>query len=169
MNRKLTITMVIIISLVIIVALCMVIKNKQNITDKDAQMTTFSIKYNNVEIVPGTEFAEDAIKEEYELSEIPSCAFDGIDKVYTYSNVEIIVAEIEGKNTVYSVYFLNDEEQTEEGIKISDSKELMIEKYGEQYEQTLENKYTYVKGKVELSFIIENEIITSIEYTLKTY
>ena len=44
----------------------------------------------------------------------------------------------------------------------------MIEKYGENYTITLETKYTYTSGNVELSFIIENDMITSIEYTLKT-
>ena len=44
----------------------------------------------------------------------------------------------------------------------------MIEKYGENYEISLETKYTYTRGDVDLSFIIENDIITSIEYTLKT-
>ena len=53
-------------------------------------------------------------------------------------------------------------------IKITDSKEKMIEKYGENYEISLETKYTYTRGDVDLSFIIENDIITSIEYTLKT-
>ena len=44
----------------------------------------------------------------------------------------------------------------------------MIEKYGTDYEQKLGNKYIYLNGNVELSFIIESDIITAIEYTLVT-
>ena len=44
----------------------------------------------------------------------------------------------------------------------------MIETYGEDYNLSMDNKYTYTRENVELSFIVENNIITSIEYTLKT-
>ena len=111
-----------------------------------------SIKYDGVNVVP----------------EIPSCAFDGVDKVYNYSNVEITVAEVNGTPTVYSVYFKDDTISTNEGVKISDSKDLMLEKYGEDYKNTLSNKYDYTNENVELSFIVENDIITGIEYTLIT-
>ena len=110
---------------------------------------SLSIKYDGVNIVPGTKFDESKISDNVEISEIPSCAFDGVDKVYNYSNVEITVAEVNG-------------------VKISDSKDLMLEKYGEDYKNTLSNKYDYTKENVELSFIVENDIITGIEYTLIT-
>ena len=54
---------------------------------------------------------------------------------------------------------------TTEGVKISDDKSVMIEKYGENYEQT-GNQYVYTSGNVQLAFIVENEFITSITYTL---
>lgn len=168
MNKKKIVKILVIILIVLVVIavaqMCILLNNKKN---EDNDTETFSIKYNNVEIVPGTEFKKDAIEEQHIFSEIPSCAFEGTDKVYTYDNLEIIVAEIKGKETVYSVYFLDDEQETAEGVKISDSKELMIEKYGEEYKQTLGNRYTYTKERVELSFIVESGTITSIEYTLK--
>lgn len=129
---------------------------------------TFSVEYEGVQIVPGTEFNEDLIEEEANFSEIPSCAFDGTDKVYTYSGVEITVAQIDGKDIIYSVYFISDEVKTNEEVSIADTIDKMLETYGENYVQTLGNKYTYTKGNVELSFIIQNEVITSIEYVLKT-
>ena len=69
---------------------------------------------------------------------------------------------------IYSVYFDNDEMETTEGVKVTDTKDHMIEKYGTDYEQKLGNKYIYLNGNVELSFIIESDIITAIEYTLVT-
>jgi hypothetical protein len=95
--------------------------------------------------------------------ELSSCAFDGNDKVYTYENMEITVSPLDGKDIVYSVYFLNDRITTKEGVKITDDKETMIETYGENY-KNINNKYSYLKGDVLLSFIIENDIIISIEY-----
>lgn len=96
-----------------------------------------------------------------------SCAFDGMDTCYTYSGLEVIVSPINGQDKVYSVYFIDDSVETNEGIKISDSKQAMIEKYGEQYSILTGNKYTYTKGNVELSFMVENDTIISIEYILK--
>ena len=128
----------------------------------------FLVKYDGVNVAPGSKFDESKISEEATISEIPSCAFEGTDKVYSYSGVEITVCDIDGVPTVYSVYFLDDTISTEEGVKISDSKDLMIEKYGQDYENSLSNKFDYKKGKVILSFIVENDNISGIEYTLIT-
>jgi hypothetical protein len=158
---------------IIVVAVGLIMKNskektKESNTENSKSNTAFSVKYRGEEIVPGTEFSVNKIDEEANISEIPSCAFDGIDKIYTYKNFEIIVASVNGKDTIYSVYFDNDEMETTEGVKVTDTKDHMIEKYGTDYEQKLGNKYIYLNGNVELSFIIESDIITAIEYTLVT-
>lgn len=138
-------------------------KESNSSTSKD-----FSMIYKGVEVLPGTKFDENQIKEKADFSQIPSCAFDGTDKVYTYEDIEIIVAQIDNIDKVYSVYFINDLVQTGEGLKITDNKQKMIETYGKDYNLSMDNKYTYTKENVELSFIVENDTITSIEYTLKT-
>lgn len=56
--------------------------------------------------------------------------------------------------------------KTEEDVKITDSYNKMIEKYSDNYVRE-ENMYKYIQGKTALKFIIENNIITSIEYSLK--
>lgn len=71
--------------------------------------------------------------------------------------------EMEKENPVY---LLNDMVKTEEDVKITDSYNKMIEKYSNNYVRE-ENMYTYIQGKTALKFIIENNIITSIEYSLK--
>lgn len=143
-------------------------KDKEVASENNAEGTTLSIKYDNVEVTPGKEFKAEQIKEEANVSEIQSCAFDGMDKVYTYENFEVTVASVDGKDTIYSVYFDNDEVATTEGVRVTDTKDKMIEKYGTEYKEELGNKYIYKDGNVELSFIIENDIITAIEYTLVT-
>ena len=144
MNKK-VITTVLIIILIITIVIIYVLLSKQNNSKK---VEKFSVKYKEIEVVPGTEFKENLIDEEFSYTEIPSCAFEGTDKVYTYENVELTVAKINEKNIIYSVYFINDEQQTLEGVKKSDSKELMLEKYGTNYKQPLDNKYVYTKDKV---------------------
>ena len=167
--------MIVILLLIILVLAILVVCNKDKIIPTSATKSTteesqksFSIKFNGIDVTPGEKFEENKISEEANLSEIPSCAFDGVDKVYTYSNVEITVADVDKVPTVYSVYFINENISTDEGIKISDTKDLMIEKYGKNYDNSLSNVYEYTKGNVILSFIVENDIITGIEYTLLT-
>ena len=131
---------------------------------KEEVVETFELSYQEIEIIPGKDFQSSALKdEELNFMELSSCAFDGNDKVYTYENMEITVSPLDGKDIVYSIYFLNDRITTKEGVKITDDKETMIETYGENY-KNINNKYSYLKGDVLLSFIIENDIIISIEY-----
>ena len=168
MGKK-SILIALLIIVVIGVIVTYLITNKNNVVQTGSDVKeSFSLKYNGVEITPGVDFDENAINKEVNISEIPSCAFEGIDKVYTYENVEITVAEINGKNIVYSVYFIDDSVETTEGVKITDNKDVMIDKYGNEYEELLENKYIYTKNNVQLSFIVENDVITGIEYELKT-
>lgn len=171
MNKKILLPIILIIAIIIIVAVAITPKNeeKEPSTSSNANVEQQnSITYKNVEIVPGEELKEDEIQEEAACSEIPSCAFEGNDKVYTYEGVEVTTALIDGTHKVYEIYCINDMAQTEEGVKITDSKSVMIEKYGTEYEEEFGNRYTYTRGNVELSFTIENDVITSIVYTLNT-
>jgi len=91
---------------------------------------------------------------------------EGLDRIYKYENYEITTYERDGKERIQSIYLLNDMAKTEEDVKITDSYNKMIEKYSDNYVRE-ENMYTYIQGKTALKFIIENNIITSIEYSLK--
>lgn len=166
-KKTLLIFVIILIIIVGIVAIGVLGKKKKEESNQNNLAEGYSLKYKGIDITPGKAFKESDISEKYDYSEIESCAFEGKDKIYTYSDVEVNVAKVDGKDTVYSVYFLNTEPETGEGIKISDSKEQMIKAYGENYENITETNYIYKKGNVNLSFIVENDIITSIEYTLE--
>jgi len=168
MNKKSIIFILIVIVVISIIAVGLIFLLNKTGEEKKEEIDTFKMLYQGVDITPGKEFEANKITEQATISEIASCAFDGTDKVYTYENLEIIVANVEGKETVYSVYFINDIPKTVEGVKIASSKDEMIQKYGEEYKTGLGNKYTYTKGNVELSFTVENEVITGIEYRLDT-
>jgi len=112
----------------------------------------------------GEEFNKEAFGQEENYSEIASCAFEGLDKTYTYANYEITTFPDGEKEKVYSVYFLNENIATQEGVKITDSVEKMKEVYGEEAE-VQGNQYRYTKGKTNLEFIVEEDVITSIQYT----
>ena len=95
--------------------------------------------------------------------EAPSCAFNGIDKIYTYNSFELDTYPIEGEDFISSVLFKDDTVTTMEGIGIGDSVEKLTETYGGDSIQ--ENGMTvYCKDDMKLCFILEDDFISSIEY-----
>lgn len=168
-NKGITIFLIIlVIAIVAIVAVNLNGKGEESSSSssESTENSKYSVTYKNVDITPGTAFDETKIQEQYSYSEINSCAFEGKDKVYTYSGAEINVANVNGVDTVYSVYFFDTETKTPEGIGVSDTKEDMIKAYGDNYKQTTTNSYNYTDGKIDVSFILQNDVIISIEYTL---
>lgn len=118
---------------------------------------------NGKKLTLGVEYSSLNLGEPADYYEVQSCAFDGMDKIYTFDNYEVHTYPDNDTDKVLSVYFLNDQVSTTEGVKIGDSMDKMVETYGDGYEQ-LETQYTYTKGLTQLKFIVENNVITSIEY-----
>ncbi len=123
----------------------------------------YAFKNGDMVISLGSEFSREKYGQELEYSEIPSCAFEGLDKTYRYSHYEITTVPAENKDIIYSIYFLDAEVTTKEGIRISDTLEKLLEVYGKNYEQK-SGKYVYTKGNTSIEFLVENDIILSIEY-----
>ena len=135
--------------------------------ESSVQETQYKLEVEGKDMTPSVVFTQETFGEPNQLSEIPSCAFEGTDKVYTYTSYEITTYQDGDQERIYSVYFIDDQIATNEGVKIADNISAMTNAYGENYEQ-VGNQYTYVSGNVELAFIVENDVITSITYTLVT-
>ena len=97
------------------------------------------------------------------LLEAPSCAFQGMDRIYGFGSYEITTYENHGKEYIYDIYFLDDSITTEEGIYIGCSKAEMEACYGTNYIETA-GSYIYTKDKMTLQFLINKDTITSIRY-----
>lgn len=125
----------------------------------------FTLTYMDANITPGRSFNAKSIAAEATKSIIPSCALEGEDAVYTYEDIEITANVKDGKETIYSVYFLNENAKTNEGVKISDSKSKMEDAYGTDYINDV-SLYTYVakSGDFQINFQVEDAVITGIEY-----
>ena len=170
--------LIVIIAIIVIVAICVGVyfltngsketnspaENGVN-TAENSSENTIKLEYEGKDMTPGAVFSRDIFGEELTYSEVPSCAGQGTDKVYNYGSYEITAYQDGDQEKIYSVYFIDDQITTTEGVKISDNSSVMFEKYGDNYEQT-GNQYTYTSGNVELSFIVENDFIRGITYTL---
>ncbi len=109
-----------------------------------------------------------AIGETENVFSAPSCAGQGTDYTYTYGSVEIVtVPNADGVNEISTIALRDDLASTPEGVSLYMTTADMTAAYGDDYTQS-GNAYSYLKGNVKLTFIIENDEITSIEYTLAT-
>ncbi len=95
--------------------------------------------------------------------ESASCAFQGLDKIYSYSGFNINTYEVDGVDHILSIDLLDDSVSTKEGIEIGSSKDKVISAYGE-CSNGADNSYEYIKDGMKLHIIFENDIVTAIEY-----
>ena len=95
--------------------------------------------------------------------EAESCAFQGMDKTYTYEHFRIETYPEGETDRISAIIFLDDIEETQEGISIGMTKEDMENAYGTEYEEN-GSMVIYTKDGKHLSFLVKDGVIESIEY-----
>lgn len=106
----------------------------------------------------------DALGEPQNYFEAPSCAFEGIDRIYYFSGFELYTFPVDGEDFVLSLSLTDDSVTTNEGVYLGMTYDRMVAAYGDDYEQYL-GQYTYKRGSSSLSFLIEDSKIVLITYT----
>jgi hypothetical protein len=96
--------------------------------------------------------------------EAPSCAFDGIDRIFGYSNMEIFTYPIGDSDFIHTISLIDDSILTTEGsIHLGSSLQDVIDAYGDGYERD-SGMYKYTRGRTTLEFYIENGEVEGITY-----
>ena len=95
--------------------------------------------------------------------EAESCAFEGLDKTYTYPGFVITTRPDGDKDYVNSIRLTDDTVTTGEGVYIGSSEADVKAAYGEDGGDA-EGMLSYTAGDVTLNFILEDGVVTSIEY-----
>lgn len=104
-----------------------------------------------------------ALGEPKEYFEAESCAFEGMDKTYTYSGFVITTRPDGEKDYVNSIILSDDSVTTPEGIYIGSAAADVTAAYGESTEAT-DTFLPYTKGNTSLNFVLSNGKVISIEY-----
>lgn len=125
----------------------------------------FSFVYEGVTLVPGELVDHSALPKYSDVAEVPSCAFGGNDKVYNFKLFELTAYFDEDEERVYSIYFIDPNLPTAEGLRLGDTADEMKSLYGENYEAE-GTSCTYTRGDTSLIIITKNDIVVSIEYRL---
>ena len=98
--------------------------------------------------------------------EAASCAFEGLDKTYTYAGFIITTYPDGDKDYINSVQLTDDSTATPEGIYIGCTEDQVRETYGEPASE-LTSGISYTSGDTDLDFILEDGKVISVEYFLK--
>ena len=133
--------------------------------DASGASDTFVFEYDGIQMAVNQEASSvlEALGEPASYFEAASCAFEGLDKMYTYSSFEVDTYPEGDVDYISCIYFLDDLVETQEGICLYMTQADMEEAYGTDYEE-LNGAFVYTKGNGQLSFIIENDEIVAIEY-----
>ena len=103
-----------------------------------------------------------ALGEPASYFEAASCAFEGLDKIYTYNGFEIDTYPLQDQDLVSAIILKDDSVTTAEGICIGDSLEKLQETYGDGAQEN--GMLVYEKDGMKLCFILQDDNIISIEY-----
>lgn len=108
----------------------------------------------------------EALGEPVSFYEAVSCAFEGLDKIYTYPNFQIETYPLNNDDYISTISLKDDSVSTKEGVVIGASREDVIEKYGNPSSE-VNGKITYEKDNMLLNFIIRDNSVALIEYKSK--
>lgn len=125
----------------------------------------YVFEYKGVKIAPDMNTNEflDALGEPLHYYEVKSCAFEGMDKIYTYTSFEISTYPNGANDLVSYIYFKDDTVTTEEGAYLGMAKSDVLALYGSNYTEKA-GAYVYSRGGMELRFVFDGETLVSIEY-----
>jgi hypothetical protein len=140
-------------------------KNGQAASNENKVPDGFVFEYKDKKIYMGEDI-NDAISdigEPKKTFEAPSCAFDGIDKIFSYSGFDLHTYPEGEKDLIHTINLRDDSIKTAEGIMLGSGFSDMLKTYGDGYEQEL-GMYTYGKGKTKLQFLIVDEYVDAIMY-----
>ena len=130
-----------------------------------AAQGVYSYTYEGVELVPGAPFDPSVLPAADSVFEVPSCAIEGTDNLYNYGTFELTAFNDGTGEVIYSIFFIDPNITTDEGLALGDDVTKMVELYGESYTQE-GTAYVYTSGNTILSILVQNDTITSIEFRM---
>jgi len=96
--------------------------------------------------------------------ELPSCAFDGMDRVFRYPGADLYTYPVGDNDFVYNIAFFDDTVRTAEGaIRLGSSLQAVLDAYGDDYELD-SGMYTFTRGLTVLEFLVDGDTVIGITY-----
>jgi len=135
----------------------------------DDSSNKYMFEYDGITLAPDMNSQEflNALGEANHYYEVKSCAFEGMDKIYTYSSFEIYTYPNGDQDLISNIFLKDDTVETKEGVYIGMSLDDARAKMGE--DGTLDTGVcTFDGGGDRLKLYVDgSNVITSIEYASK--
>ena len=129
----------------------------------DTAGEAFCFTFEGVQLIPGQAFDSAAMPEAESLYQVPSCAIEGTDNVYNYGTVEVTAFNDGSGEVIYSVYIVDANTPTDEGLYIGDTLDQIKAVYGEDCTQE-SGQITYQKGDTLLVIVLDGNYVASIDF-----
>ncbi len=136
-------------------------------TQGDNGPAVYSFAAHGVTLVPGADFDPTVLPQPESTYEVPSCAIEGTDLVYNYGTFEVTAFRGSQGDVIYSVYLLDPNTATAEGLLLGDPQSRVTELYGEGY-TAQGTSWVYTKGQTMLIILFQDGNVLSIEYRMVT-
>ena len=153
-------------SLIILLLLAMVACGEETPPVSDG--IPFSLTCHGVTVTPHEKVTPviAALGEGYEYHESASCAFEGLDKVYTYADIEIYTYPKGDEDYVLSVALRSDAVTTDKGLTIGSSCDEVLDAYGEGEIKgsAADGEIGYEAGNTYLKFLTRGGDVYYVEY-----
>ena len=124
----------------------------------------FSLTFNGVVLTPGTVYDASVLPEPNSVYEVPSCAIEGTDNVYSFTELDITAFNDGTQEIIYAIAIFDPNVCTDEGLYLGDDAARVIELYGENYEEN-GTALVYTRGNTMLTIILQNESVVDIEFS----
>lgn len=142
-------------------------QTQTNGNEQPTPEAVYAFEFGGVKLIPGKAFKADALPQADFIYEVPSCAIEGTDQVYSYGVMEVTAFDDGSGPVIYSIFLADANTPTGEGLYIGDPLTTATELYGEDYTAD-GNQYIYQANGTMLILLVENGFITSIEYRMVT-
>jgi len=130
--------------------------------------TVFSFKMGDVliEMDQDITYVIERAGEPTGIFEAPSCAFDGIDRIFAYPGVQIYTYPDGDNDLIHTIAFFDDTIRTTEGgLRLGSGLQAVFDTYGDDYIFD-SGMYTFNRGLTRLEFLVEDDIVIGISYGL---
>ena len=136
---------------------------------EEVQISTlgFSFVYNDtlVEMDQDMDYLLPQLGEPAGVFEAPSCAFDGIDRIFGFGAIQIHTYPDGDLDRVHTVSFLNDNIATVSGISLGSSIDDVLAVYGNDYVQDA-GMFVFTRNGTTLSFFVDSGMVIGIIFGL---
>lgn len=138
-------------------------KENNNPTGEEGKTYTFTSGTTKIAVHADVSPIVAALGQWLDYAESPSCAFEGLDKIYIYPGFEIYTYPMEGKDLVNMIRLYDDTVATEKGIRIGATKDAVTAAYGTP-DQASDTGITYEAVGMYLQFSLKDDVVTDIQY-----